>query len=116
LISLEWMRRARPGFRPPALRLTVYHFDLGEVTTPEQLQNVFAAYFELPADYREMWHPLYAQLREQERPYDGALVIFDGWRAFAKRMPRYAKRIKTLLGYGYRQHIAARGRIIAHFE
>jgi hypothetical protein len=80
------------------------------------LREAFAEYFDLPDDYRYMWGPLHRALREQELPYDGVLAIFDGWRAFAGRMPRYAERVKYAFGYGYRQSIADHGRIIAHFE
>ena len=77
--------------------------DLRSITKLDHLRREIFRHFAAPAVYsrRGAFQTLYLELVYQTGPYTFRLL---GWRDFAERMPRHARRFRRLLDHHQRQH------------
>src|SRR5215216_6247038 len=82
--------------------------DLSAVRDFDGFTRVMEVEFPLEEDAREIWVAIRHWLFWQTSPLE---VRFDGWSAFEKKMPRYAKKLKDI----FRTHVG-RVRVEYHDE
>ncbi len=91
----EWFRgrdsTPQPARPAPPIEPLELVFDLTHVGSRSDFARVMATYFPVIDDRRELWRGIFWTELCERRPCH---IRFTGWSCFARRMPRYARRLR----------------------